>query len=137
MKSIVTRNISNYTDSYRIEFDVSDKNNLIFLIQLYFTMNFVEGPALNLYINLTPAMRQIKTFYFTKIQFSVEVPGDYVLNSNDKRVVENSAAASKLGQDLGKAILVMQSIWSVGSSFVLKGLMVMEMINLLRYIDIK
>ena len=137
MKSIVIRYISNYTDNPIIEFELSNQDQLMFNIQVYFTTNFVEGPVLNIFINLTQGMKQIKTFYFTKLQLSVEIPGDYVLNNNDKRLVENSAAASRLGQDLGKALLVIQSIWSVGASFVLKGMMIMEMINLLRYIDIK
>ena len=137
MTRIVSRNISYYNESYKIEFEVSENDPLTFKVKLYLSSNFVEGPVLNLLIKLTSAMKQIKTFYFTKTDFSAYIPGDLLLSGMDQRLVENSASATRLGQDLGKSILVMQSVWSVGSSFVLKGMMVMEMIDLLRYIDIK
>ena len=130
-------NISNYNHDYRIEIEDSKENPLLFKAKLFLSSDFVYGPILNLYINLTFALKQIKIFYFTKINLSVNLTGESQLNPDEKILVENTIKGTKIGQDAAKVIVIVQNIWSVGSSFVLEGMMIMQMINLLRYIEIK
>lgn len=129
--------IKNFTGTYTSSITRSPESNLSFVIDMNYSVKFTKGPVFELEIKLLSSLKQIDTFYFTKTKFSATLATFYSLNSESKKLVESSANVTRQGAEAAQSFMMIQNILNAGSSVAMKSLMLMEIIRLLRFIDVK
>ena len=137
IENITKIHIKNFTGKYSSRITQDEKDPLLFLIDMDYSSKFMEGPVFELNLVLTTSLKQFDTFYFTKTYFSAKLSSFYLLDSASKKLVEGSANATRQGAEAAQSFLMIQNILNAGSSVAMKSLMLMEIIRLLRFIDVK
>jgi hypothetical protein len=137
IEAICKIHITNFTGNYSSRITINPKDALSFIIDMDYSSKFKEGPFFDLSLVLSNWLKQIDTFYFTNTRFTAKLSAYYSLDSGSKKLLEGSANATKQGAEAAQSFLMIQNVLNAGSSVAMKSLMLMEIIRLLRFINVK
>lgn len=137
-KLLLIISIDGFTYNQNYTYEIKNESNTIFLIFTY--QKPVIGGVL-LHISLDQSILQFinlenQTCYLNYHQYDIKLQDYYFLSEREQKTINNTVILTKAGAETSTSSLYTSMFLSPGSSVAIRGMLLMNIVQLLKFIDI-